>query len=121
MIKNQPPVIDILINRFAEFGEADALVFRGKTLKFSDIIVNLNNVHKTLVKHNIKKGQTIVLKADYCFNSVLILLVLMKIKTTIVPVLPRPALQCTATAPRQDFIIFKNLETNCMEGTEPSV
>lgn len=88
MTKNQPPFIDVLINRFAEFGEADALVFRGETWKFSDIIINLNNVHKSLLEYNIKKGQTIVLKADYCFNSVLIFLALIKIKTTIVPILP---------------------------------
>lgn len=88
MTKNHLPVIDVLINRLAESGDADALIFRGKTRKCSEIIINLRNVHKSLLEQNIKKGQTIVLKADYCFNSVLIFLALIKIKTTIVPILP---------------------------------
>ncbi len=88
MTNSKLPIIEVLTDRFAEAGEAEALVFRGQVRRFSEIIANLESVHKLLLGHNITKGDTVVLKADYCFNSVIFLLALVKIEATIVPVLP---------------------------------
>ena len=84
-----PDIIELLRVRFKKAGNAEALVFRDKVITYNQILDSLHLATKNLENHGIVPGRVVVLNADYCFSSVVVLLALIDLKAIIVPVLPK--------------------------------
>ncbi|MEX0692938.1 MAG: long-chain fatty acid--CoA ligase [Rhodospirillales bacterium] len=81
-------VIDTLMGRFAEAGEAPALAYQGELKSFSWVVQEVEDATRWLIEAGVGQGQTVILNADYAPKTVAILLALTRLRAIIVPLLP---------------------------------
>jgi len=107
MRANHSNFIELLKTRFLQSGDSKALVFRGKSISFKQLLNNIDTVSNNLKSHGIKRGHVVILNADYCFNAVFALLALIEFKAIIVPMLPKsfPKLEKSIWKLNPEFIV----------------
>ncbi len=81
-------VIETLMARFRDAGDAPALAFQGRVESFSWLVEQIDAVTAWLGEAGVKQGQTVMLTSDYTPKTVAILLCLIRFKAIIVPLLP---------------------------------
>jgi acyl-CoA synthetase (AMP-forming)/AMP-acid ligase II len=77
--------IDFLVDRFCAKSRSDALVWRGRTVTYGELIEVMTAWHGRLDSAGIPRGSVVSLEADHSLNGIALFLVLIERASIIVP------------------------------------
>ena len=80
--------IDLLLKTFNQHPNKKAIIFNKKTFLYKDIIQQNNKWVSVLKINKIKPGHVVSLISDYSFQSISLIITLIKNRNIIVPIVP---------------------------------
>ena len=80
-----PSVVDFLINNFKEFNDADAIIFKGETFSYKDLLTLIKTSTDFLDNYSVPNSSVVMLEASCSARSISMMIALLQRDCIIVP------------------------------------